>query len=82
MTELDRPAPSSAPKLTLDQRVQLRRWMIEDGVDDYRGVVALLEEHGFPMLSRSAVHYYRKNFVTERKCPTCQRPFTKRATRR
>jgi hypothetical protein len=56
--------------------------MIEDGVDDYRGVVALLEEHGFPMLSRSAVHYYRKNFVAERKCPTCQRPFTKRATRR
>ncbi len=80
MDGIGQPAPSSVPKLTPDQRAQLRRWMVDDGVDDYRGVIALLEEHGFPMLSRSAVHHYRKNFVTDRKCPTCRRPFAKRAT--
>ena len=71
-----------APKLTPEQRAQLRRWMLDDGIDDYRGIAALLVEHGFPPLTRSAVHYYRKNFVTERKCPTCGRPFAQRATRR
>jgi hypothetical protein len=72
----------SAPKLSPEQRAQLRAWMVDEGVDDYRGIQALLEEHGFPALSRGGVHYYRRHFVTQRKCPTCGRPFARRATPR
>jgi hypothetical protein len=62
------------PRLTLAQREVLLGW-IAAGITDYREIKQLLIKHGFPVIQRSNVHYYRKTYGKTPRCSACGRAF-------
>ncbi len=57
-------------KLSKAQRAQLIAW-IRAGDDDYRTVSALMEQHGFPPVSRQAVNFYKQRYAKRSLCQAC-----------
>jgi len=63
------------PRLTRAQRVRLIGW-IAAGVSDYTAIKQLLTKHGFPIIARQNLDYYRRKYGRQQpSCPTCKRPF-------
>jgi hypothetical protein len=64
------------PRLTRAQRQTLLGW-IASGITDYPAIKKLLRQHGFPLIQRQNLDYYRKRYGSkEPSCPRCGRPFT------
>jgi DNA repair exonuclease SbcCD ATPase subunit len=61
---------STGPKLNKEQREQIKRWVAE-GHDDYLYIKQRLIELGWPMIRRQAVHFYKKRYSSQQKCPKC-----------
>jgi hypothetical protein len=60
---------STGRKLTNEQREQVKRWVIEG--HDYVYVKQRLIKLGWPLINRQAVHFYKKRYGSQQKCPTC-----------
>ncbi len=69
MAEASIETASNRSKLSPEQRQKVLRWMA-DGDDDYQTIRHLLKQHGFPLLTRKTIYYYRKQLGRAR-CAAC-----------
>jgi hypothetical protein len=61
-------------KLSKAQRAQLIGWMAA-GITGYGEIKRLLIQHGFPVINRQAVNYYRQTYGARPRCSKCGREF-------
>jgi hypothetical protein len=62
------------PRLTRAQRDTLLGW-IAAGISDYTAIRQLLIKHGFPVIQRQNLDYYRKRYGKRPRCSACGREF-------
>lgn len=63
MDDQDNKQSNRAPKLTKEQRDLLCTWLAADY--DWKLIQTWFAEREWPMITRQAVHYYRKRYETE-----------------
>jgi hypothetical protein len=62
------------PRLTTAQREKLLGW-IAAGITDYTAIKQLLIKHGFPIIARQNLDYYRRKYGKTPRCAACGRAF-------
>lgn len=61
-------------RLTQAQREVLLGW-VAAGITDYRAIKKLLIKHGFPIIQRQNLDYYRRRYGRSPRCAACGREF-------
>jgi len=71
---VDKRHDTTGPRLTQAQREVLLGWLAA-GIRDYAAIRQLLKKHGFPLIGRSNLDYYRRRYSKSLRCSACGRAF-------